>query len=99
MAMEMRGSLNLSKYYTKSNQPKFYGKGLINGVEYEIKGWEKVRADTGEVWISLLFEDPADKVKRLEDEFAPAPKEKTLVAKEPISYKHVNIDDIDDIPF
>ena len=64
MAMEMRGSLNLSKSYKKPNQPKFYGKALIEGKEYAIKGWEKVRQDTGEVWISLLFEDPAEEGAR-----------------------------------
>lgn len=57
MAMEMRGSLNLSKFYNPgTNQPKFYGKALIGGKEHVLKGWEKVRQDTGEVWISLLFE-------------------------------------------
>ena len=35
MAMELRGALNFSKYYKPgSNQPKFYGKALIEGVEY-----------------------------------------------------------------
>lgn len=56
MAMDMRGSLNLSKFYTKSNQPKFYGKAMVEGKEYLVKGWEKIRSDTGEVWVSLLFE-------------------------------------------
>ena len=74
MAMEMRGSLNLSAYYTRKEQPKYYGRALINGVEYNLKGWEKVRADTGEVWISLLFEDPAQEAERNASEFAPAPK-------------------------
>ena len=91
MAMEMRGSLNLSKYYTKPNQPKFYGKALIEGVEYIVKGWEKVRQDTGEVWISLLFEDPAQEAERHAQEFAPAPK------KLPSKPNMMDIDD--DIPF
>ena len=73
-AMELRGSLNLSAYYTRKEQPKYYGRALINGVEYNLKGWEKVRADTGEVWISLLFEDPAQEAERNTSEFAPAPK-------------------------
>ena len=89
--MELRGSLNLSKFERKPNQPKYYGKALINGVEYKIKGWEKVRQDTGEVWISLLFEDPAEEADRLSEEFAPAPK------KEVRTYKKDWRDD--DIPF
>lgn len=74
MAMELRGSLNLSKFERKPNQPKYYGKCLIKGVEYRLKGWEKVRQDTGEVWISLLFEDPEAEAERLAEEFAPEPK-------------------------
>ena len=73
-AMELRGSLNISKFYTAPNKPKYYGKALIAGVEYQIKGWEKVRADTGKVWISLLFEEPAQEAERNVSEFAPAPK-------------------------
>lgn len=96
MAMEMRGSLNLSKYYTKSNQPKYYGKALINGVEYTLKGWEKVRGDTGEVWVSLLFEDPATEAERNASEFAPAPKEKPRsTGREPVNTDWID----DDIPF
>ncbi len=97
MAMEMRGALNFSRYYSKPNQPKYYGKCLINGVEYEIKGWEKVRQDTGEVWVSLLFEDPATREKKLADEFAPAPQP----VRRPISAQRVrNYPEIDDdIPF
>ena len=71
-AMELRGSLNLSAYYTRKEQPKYYGRALINGVEYNLKGWEK-EGPKG-VWISLLFEDPAEARKRNENEFAPAPK-------------------------
>lgn len=56
MAMEMRGTLNVSKFQKNSNQPRFYGKCLINGVEYKLKGWEKINTD-GEPWISLLFEN------------------------------------------
>ena len=62
MAMEMRGSLNLSQFYTKPNQPKFYGRALINGKTYEIKGWEK-DGPRGP-WISLMFEDPENKGER-----------------------------------
>lgn len=74
MTMEMRGSLNLSKYYTKPNQPKFYGKALIQGVEYEIKGWEKDSLDGK--WISLCFEEKneAAKVQQRREEFAPSNK-------------------------
>ncbi len=56
MAMNMRGSLNVSQYQKTPAQPRFYGKALIHGVEYVIKGWEK-ESDRGP-WISLLFEDP-----------------------------------------
>lgn len=91
MAMELRGSLNLSKLKTNPNQPKYYGKALINGVEYKLKGWEKVRQDTGEVWISILFEDLEAEAERLSEEFAPAPK------KEMRSFKKDWRDD--DIPF
>ena len=58
MAMEMRGSLNVSSFKKTEAQPGFYGRALINGVEYNIKGWEK-EGKNGP-WISLLFEDPAD---------------------------------------
>ena len=77
MAMEMRGSLGLSKYYTKPNQPKFYGKALINGVNYEIKGWEKDSPDGK--WISLCFEEKKSESELLEqrrEEFAPTPTRK-----------------------
>jgi hypothetical protein len=53
--MELRGALNLSKYYREPNQPRFYGRALINGILYDLKGWEKTNAQ-GEPWISLLFE-------------------------------------------
>ena len=75
MAMEMRGSLNLSAYYTRKDQPKYYGKALINGVEYTLKGWEK-EGPKG-VWISLLFEDPTQEAERHASEFAPAPKKQS----------------------
>lgn len=87
-AMELRGSLNLSKFYTAPNKPKYYGKALIEGVEYQIKGWEK-EGPKG-VWISLLFEDPAEARKRNENEFAPVPKEKPAP-----NWKDLD----DDIPF
>ena len=93
MAMELRGALNFSKYYKPgSNQPKFYGKALIEGVEYTVKGWEKVRQDTGEIWISLLFEDPAQEAERHTSEFAPAPKKQPKYTP---NYKDLD----DDIPF
>jgi hypothetical protein len=72
MAMEMRGSLGLSKYFTKPNQPKFYGKCLIDGVAYEIKGWEKDGPEGK--WISLCFEEKKseeEKVRARQEEFAP----------------------------
>lgn len=56
MAMNMRGSLNVSQFQKNPSQPRFYGKALIHGVEYIIKGWEK-ESERGP-WISLLFEDP-----------------------------------------
>lgn len=59
MAMEMRGSLNLSKFRNTPNQPTYYGKCLINGVEYHVKGWEK--ENNGQPWISLLFETEMDR--------------------------------------
>lgn len=92
MAMEMRGSLNLSTFYKRADQPKYYGRALINGVEYDIKGWEKDGLKGK--WVSLLFEDPADKQKQREDEFAPAPKEKpSSTGREPVDYGK------DDVPF
>ena len=68
MAMEMRGSLNLSAYYMRPEQPKYYGRALINGVEYNLKGWEK-EGPKG-VWISLLFEDPTTVEKKRSAEFS-----------------------------
>lgn len=56
MAMNMRGSLNVSRFQKSPAQPRFYGKALIHGVEYIVKGWEKESAQGP--WISLLFEDP-----------------------------------------
>lgn len=41
MAMNMRGSLNVSRFQKTPAQPRFYGKALIHGVEYTVKGWEK----------------------------------------------------------
>jgi len=101
MVMEMRGSLNLSKYYTKSNQPKYYSKALINGVEYTLKGWEKVRQDTGEVWVSLMFEDPAEAGAREFEQMAKpnAYPSKPLNPVRPVRQTYVENEDIDDIPF
>lgn len=56
MAMNMRGSLNVSRFQKTPAQPRFYGKALIHGVEYTVKGWEKDSPHGP--WISLLFEDP-----------------------------------------
>ena len=90
MAMEMRGSLNLSAYYTRKDQPKYYGRALINGVEYNLKGWEK-EGPKG-VWISLLFEDPATVEKKRSEEFAPSKPR----MKQPAP-NYLDLDD--DIPF
>jgi hypothetical protein len=74
MAMEMRGSLNLSAYYKRPDQPKFYGRALINGKTYDIKGWEK-DGPKGK-WISLLFEDLETKnAEEFEQMAKPKPKE------------------------
>ncbi len=88
MAMEMRGSLNLSQYYTKPNQPKFYGRALIDGKTYDIKGWEK-DGPKGK-WISLLFEDPETKNA---EEFEQMAKPKAKEDKQTIEWLD------DDIPF
>ena len=90
MAMEMRGSLNLSAYYTRKEQPKYYGRALINGVEYNLKGWEK-EGPKG-VWISLLFEDQTTVEQRRSEEFAPTPKKQPKYTP---NYKDLD----DDIPF
>lgn len=91
MAMELRGSLNLSKFQKKPEQPKYYGRAMIGGVEYELKGWEKTGPNGP--WISLLFEHPDEKAERLANEFAPAPKEKPTL--NPVKRNYVN----DDEPF
>lgn len=90
MAMEMRGSLNLSKFRTTPNQPTYYGKCLIDGKEYVIKGWEK--ENNGQPWISLLFEDPKVSEDKRKDDFSkrPEPLTKSVVG--------ATIPD-DDIPF
>jgi len=54
MAMDMRGSLNVSKFQKGGNSPRFYGRCLIEGVTYNMKGWEKEGKDGP--WISLMFE-------------------------------------------
>ena len=89
MAMEMRGSLNLSAYYTRKEQPKYYGRALINGVEYKLKGWEK-EGPKG-VWISLLFEDQTTVEQRRSEEFAPTPTKTKIIS----NWKDLD----DDIPF
>ncbi len=101
MAMEMRGSLNVSKFYRNANQPRFYGKALINGVEYELKGWEKVN-DKGEPWISLLFEEPFEQVAPTQIFSTNVGDSNTIPpAKAPArSRTHPLFDDVsDDIPF
>lgn len=77
MAMNMRGSLNVSQFQKTPAQPRFYGKALIHGVEYTIKGWEK-ESDRGP-WISLLFEDPLHG-----DPTAPAAAAKPSVFSKPL---------------
>jgi len=57
--MNNRGTLNVSKFQTKANQPRFYGRANINGVAYELKGWEKT-TPSGEPWISILFEETGE---------------------------------------
>ena len=90
MAMELRGALNFSKYYKPgSNQPKFYGKALIEGVWYTVKGWEK-EGPKG-VWISLLFEDQTTVEQRRSEEFAPTPTKTKIIS----NWKDLD----DDIPF
>ena len=89
MVMEMRGSLNLSAYYMRPEQPKYYGRALINGVEYNLKGWEK-EGPKG-VWISLLFEDQAAVEQRRSEEFAPTPTKTKIIS----NWKDLD----DDIPF
>ena len=91
MVMEMRGSLNLSAYYKRPEQPKFYGRALINGKTYDIKGWEK-DGPKGK-WISLLFEDP--EVKGEQDFLSGQEEEKRAPAAGPRSTDWKN----DDEPF
>jgi len=57
--MNKRGTLNVSKFQTKPNQPRFYGRASLNGVMYELKGWEKT-SPSGEPWISILFEEAGE---------------------------------------
>lgn len=97
--MNMRGSLNVSKFQKTPAQPRFYGKATIHGVEYTIKGWEK-DSPSGP-WISLMFEDPLhgnpDKpTPPVTDGLFSAPMQRTLTAP-PLD----NLDDYDedDIPF
>lgn len=92
MAMNMRGSLNVSKFQKTPAQPRFYGKALIHGVVYEIKGWEK--ETNGEPWISLLFEDPVHGEPKLETEKVKKPS----IFSQPVPMS--SFDDMsDDIPF
>jgi len=57
MVMDMRGTLNVSKFQKTPQQPRFYGKACVEGVMYNLKGWEKEARDGP--WISLMFENPA----------------------------------------
>jgi len=90
MAMELRGSLNVSAFQKKPEQPKYYGRAMINGVEYELKGWEK-DGSKGK-WISLLFEHPDQKAERLAEEFAPTPKT-VRQPLNPVKKSYVNDED------
>lgn len=69
MAMDMRGSLNVSKFQKGNNSPRFYGRCIINGETFNIKGWEKEGKDGP--WVSLLFE-PLDSGEDFE-QCAPRP--------------------------
>lgn len=102
MAMDMRGSLNVSKFYKAgSNAPRFYGRCVINGVTYNLKGWDKQGKDGP--WISLLFEPICE-----QDDFEQcAPKKASLfstpdepqpVKKQKLSIPTPNWKD-DDVPF
>ena len=94
MAMDMRGSLNVSKFQKTPQQPRFYGKAMINGVNFDIKGWEKEGKDGP--WISLLFEETGEEFEQKKSE----PDKQGLFSKplNPVRASYVN-DDPDDIPF
>ena len=77
---------------------------MIEGKEYSVKGWEKVRSDTGEVWISLMFES----TEAVDDFTSPelkkpapysTPTEPQPVKKPKYSNRPYVLDDNDDIPF
>ena len=101
MAMEMRGSLNVSKFQKGNNSPRFYGRCIISGETFNIKGWEKEGKDGP--WVSLLFE-PLD----TQDDFEQcAPRQKGLfstpdepqpVKKQKLCVPTPNWRD-DDVPF
>lgn len=94
--MNMRGSLNVSKFQKTPTQPRFYGKAVIHGVEYTLTGWEKQSASGP--WISLLFEDPlhGNPAPPVTDGLFSTPMQRTLTTP-PLD----NLDDYneDDIPF
>lgn len=51
---ELSGSLFKNQKREKDTHPNLQGTALINGVEYWVSGWTKVRQD-GDKWISLAF--------------------------------------------
>jgi len=104
MAMDMRGTLNVSKFQKTPDQPRFYGKCLINGVEYSLKGWEKEGRD-GLPWISLLFEggddgfeQAAPKKASLFTQPTPEPRKPTPIPKD-LGAGYSDLLGDDDAPF
>ncbi len=96
MAMDMRGSLNVSEFQKSPDQPRFYGKALINGVSYKLKGWEKDGAKGP--WISLLFEEEGAATAKPQQPTKPQLFSKPMpAAKAPP--KHIGDQYDDDIPF
>lgn len=94
MAMDMRGSLNVSKFQKTPQQPRFYGRALINGVQFDIKGWEKDGKDGP--WISLLFEETGEEFDQ-----KPQTQKQGLFSKplNPLKKEYAAPDFDDDIPF
>lgn len=89
MAMNMRGSLNVSKFQKPgSNSPRFYGRCIIDGKTYNIKGWEKEGRDGP--WISILFEPLEEKQ---EEEF------EQCVPKKPGLFSNNITSEMPDEPF
>lgn len=104
MAMDMRGTLNVSKFQKGNNQPRFYGRCVINGTTYNMKGWEKEGRDGP--WISILFEPLAT-----QDDFTSPELKKPSVFSQPGEVKpkgkmpdgyspgYSDLLDEDDVPF